>query len=158
MDWMIEVWRKGFMEYRNYGNTIYARMDRGDEIISGILEICKQEKVYSAVFSGIGGCSTADIQTFIPATGEFELQHIEGMLELIAIHGNVVTDDQGQFFHHTHAIYSYKENGEHHLAAGHMKATNVLYTAEIEIRPVIGGMIKRKYDEETGTGFWKFED
>ena len=31
------------------------------------------------------------------------------------------------------------------------------YTAEIELRPVIGGVIRRKYDEETGTGFWDFE-
>ncbi len=27
----------------------------------------------------------------------------------------------------------------------------VSYTAEIELRPIIGGEIKRKYDEETGT-------
>jgi hypothetical protein len=32
----------------------------------------------------------------------------------------------------------------------------VSYTAEIELRPVIGGEIKQKYDEETGTGFWDF--
>lgn len=32
----------------------------------------------------------------------------------------------------------------------------VLYTAEIELRPVLGGRIRRKYDPETGTGFWDF--
>lgn len=42
------------------------------------------------------------------------------------------------------------------MAAGHMKSVTVLYTAEIELRPVIGGTIKRKYDPETGTGFWDF--
>lgn len=57
------------MEYRKYGNTFYARMDRGDEIISCILDLCKKEGIQSAIFGGIGGCSSAEIQTFIPETG-----------------------------------------------------------------------------------------
>ena len=144
------------MEYRQYGTTYYIRMDKGDEIISGILNICRKEGITSAVFSGIGGCGSADIQTFIPETGEFEMNRIEGMLELVSLMGNVVMDDNDQYFHHTHAVYSYKENGKHRMAAGHMKATEVLYTAEIELRPVVGGRIGRRYDEETGTGFWDF--
>ena len=34
----------------------------------------------------------------------------------------------------------------------------VLYTAEIELRLVMGGTIRRKYDAETGTGFWNFAE
>ena len=40
---------------------------------------------------------------------------------------------------------------------GHLKSTTVLYTAEIELRPTIGGAIGRKFDPETGTGFWNFK-
>jgi len=29
-------------------------------------------------------------------------------------------------------------------------------TGKIELRPVIGGVIGRKHDPETGTGFWSF--
>ncbi len=32
-----------------------------------------------------------------------------------------------------------------------------LVTAEIELRPTIGGSIGRKFDPETGTGFWNFK-
>ena len=53
-------------------------------------------------------------------------------------------------------MFSYKVNGEHNTAAGHIKSITVLYTAEIDLRPVIGGPIKRKYDTETGTGIWDF--
>jgi len=42
------------------------------------------------------------------------------------------------------------------MDAGHIKSVVVLYTAEIELRPVVGGIIRRKYDPETGTGFWDF--
>ena len=67
---------------KRIGETIYVRMDRGDEIISNILEICRKESIPSAIFSGIGGCSNAELQVFIPETGSFETEQLEGMLEL----------------------------------------------------------------------------
>ena len=145
------------MDYRKYGDTIYIRMDKGDEIISGILGICKQEQIRSAVFSGIGGCSEAQIQTFLPESRTFETQILRGMLELVSLTGNVILSGQQELCHHTHAVFSYKDGDRHCMAAGHMKAITVLYTAEIELRPVIGGTIRRQFDPETGTGFWSFQ-
>ena len=144
------------MEYRKFGETWYVRMDKGDEIIGGILELCETEGIASAVFSGIGGCAAAEIQTFIPETGTFETQKLSGMLELVSMNGNIVSDADGNLYHHTHAVFSYKADGQHRMAAGHMRSITVLYTAEIELRPVVGGEITRKRDEETGTGFWSF--
>ena len=145
------------MDYKKYGGTVYIRMDKGDEIISGILQICKKEQIQSAVFSGIGGCSEAQIQTFIPETRMFETQTIHGMLELASLTGNVIAGEQQELCHHTHAVFSYKVGAQHCMAAGHMKSITVLYTAEIELRPVIGGTINRRFDPETGTGFWDFQ-
>ncbi len=145
------------MEYKKIGETYYVRMDRGDEIVGKILEICDKEAILSAIFSGIGGCQKAELQVFIPETGTFETETVEGMLELVTLNGNVVRDDEGKLFHHTHALFSYKKDGQHGMAAGHLKSTTVLYTAEIELRPTIGGAIGRKYDPETGTGFWKLK-
>lgn len=146
------------MKYRFFDKIGYVRMDRGDEIISGLLEICAKEGIKSAIFSGIGGCSEAEIQTFIPETGSFETRTLTGMLELVSLNGNVTTDDEGNSHHHTHAVFSYKDNGEHCVAGGHLKSVTVLYTAEIELRPVIGGEIGRMHDPETGTGFWKLSE
>ena len=146
------------MEYRKIGETYYVRMDRGDEIISNLLEICEKESIPSAVFSGIGGCQSAELQVFIPETGTFETEKAEGMLELVSLNGNVVRGENGKLFHHTHALFSFKRYGHQGMAGGHLKATTVLYTAEIELRPTIGGAIGRKFDPETGTGFWDFND
>lgn len=144
------------MDYCRMNDTFYIRIDKGEEIIKKILEVCEEEGIKSAFFSGIGGCSRAELQTFIPESGSFETDIIEGMLELINVTGNIVFDD-GKLFHHTHAVFSYKDGSEHKMAAGHIKSITVLYTAEIELRPVIGGVIGRKHDPETGTGFWSFE-
>ena len=159
------------MEYKKIGETYYVRMDRGDEIIGNILEVCRKESIPSAIFSGIGGCSNAELQVFIPETGSFETEQLEGMLELVSLNGNVVSGDDGQLYHHTHALFSFKggnrdvdnivgghQDGQHGMAGGHLKSTTVLYTAEIELRPTIGGSIGRKFDPETGTGFWDFKD
>ena len=86
------------MEYRKIGDNYYIRMDRGDEIVSNLLEICEKESIPSAVFSGIGGCQSAELQVFIPETGSFETERLEGMLELVSLNGNVVRDDDGKLF------------------------------------------------------------
>ncbi len=145
------------MDYKKIGDTYYIRMDRGDEIISNILAVCRDEAVSSAVFTGIGGCERAELQVFIPEEGRFETELVEGMLELVSLNGNVVSADDGQLFHHTHALFSFKKDGCQGMAAGHLQATTVLYTAEIELRPTVGGAIGREYDPETGTGFWHFQ-
>jgi len=146
------------MEYRRFGDTYYVRLDRGEEVISAILDVCKAEHIESAIYTGIGGCSEAQIQTFIPEAGEFETQVVSGMLELVSLTGNVISDDEGRLSHHAHALFSYKEGDEHRIAAGHIKSITVLYTAEVELRPTVGGTIRKRYDPETGTGFWSFAE
>ena len=142
------------MKYKKMGETYYIRFDRGDEVVAGIMSICRKEGIKSATYSGIGGCSKAYIQTFIPDKGEFETETLEGMLELVSFMGNVISDENGEIYHHTHAMFAYKEGEEHKTMGGHLKDTIVLYTAEIELRPTIGGVITREYNPETGTGFW----
>ncbi len=131
-------------------------MDRGDEIVSALLDVCRKEGILSAYYSGIGGCSDVEMQVFIPERGAFETEKVEGTLELVSLMGNIVSDDSGQLFHHTHALLTWLEGATHRSISGHMKSSTVLYSAEIELRPVTGGVIRRQYDQETGTGFWRF--
>ena len=144
------------MEFRKYGDSYYVRMDRGDEIIQCLLDLCRSESIPFATFYGIGGLQSAEIQTFLPEKGEFETERIEGMLELISLSGNVLKDEQGSYCHHTHAFLSFKQDGAHRLSGGHIKSLTVRYTAEIELRPLKDGQITRRFDPETGTGFWHF--
>ena len=145
------------MDYRKLGNTYYVRMDRGDEIISGLISICRACHIGAATFSGIGGCQSAEIQTFLPEAHAFKTELLTGMLELITINGNIVLEEQGSYSHHTHAMFAYLEDGQHRMAGGHMNSVTVLYTAEITLTPVTGGTIHKKHDPETGTGFWAFD-
>ena len=146
------------MDYRKIGDTYYLRADKGDDLVNCIYAVCVNEELDAVVFSGIGACSSAELQTFDPEKQEFNTREIEGMLELVSLNGNVITDEFGKYFQHTHALFTWEEDGEHRIDGGHLKSAIALYTAEIEIRPVIGGTIQWKADLETGTGFWSFEE
>ena len=86
------------MDYRKINDTVYIRMDKGDEIIGYILDVCRKEKIMSAIFSGIGGLGEAEIQTLIPEANEFETRTIRGMLELVSMTGNVISDEDGEIY------------------------------------------------------------
>ncbi len=146
------------MDYQKIGDIVYARFDKGDEVLSGILSICKKERILSAIFSGIGGCSDVTVSTLIPETNEFLPHHIDGcLLEMISINGNISSNDENEIFEHTHAMFSYLQNGEVKFLGGHLARAVVSYTAELEIRPVKNGVIRRKKDEMTGITVWKLD-
>ena len=142
------------MDYRKIGGTIYARFDKGDEVLEGILNICKKENILSATFSGIGGCGDVTVSTYIPEKNDFIPHNKTGLLEMISINGNISANDNNEIFEHTHAMFSYLENNEVKFLGGHLTKAVVSYTAEIEIRPVQEGVIRRKQDELTGITVW----
>ncbi|MBO6286577.1 MAG: DUF296 domain-containing protein [Bacilli bacterium] len=144
------------MDYRNFDNVIYLRLDKGDEVLSSIVDVCQKEGVRSCVFSGIGGCDYVKLGTFMPERGTYNEYETEGMLELISLNGDI-KDDDGEPLIHAHACLSYEENGQIKLTGGHLLALRVLITAEIEIRPVNGGLIKTKPGQIQGTKVWDFE-
>lgn len=145
------------MDYRKIGGTIYARFDKGDEVLEGILNICKKEDILSATFSGIGGCGDVTVSTYIPEKNDFIPHNKTGLLEMISIIGNISANDNNEIFEHTHAMFSYLENGEVKFLGGHLTKAVVSYTAEIEIRPVQEGVIRRKQDELTGITVWNLK-
>lgn len=145
------------MDYRKLGDTYYLRADKGDEIVSMILDVCKKEGIRSATFYGIGGCGDAEIQVFDAETSTFTTERHEGVLELVSLMGNVVDGDEAGVFWHAHALFSFRDGDRHRVASGHLKSATVRYTAEIELRPVVDGVIRSEPDPETGTRFWSFQ-
>jgi len=144
------------MEYRICNGVGYLRLDRGDEVISSVLELCRREGISSATFSGLGGCDLAEIKTFDPEKRVYGSRTLSGMLELASLWGDVTGDGEGGLAQHTHALFCYVEDGEHKTAGGHLGEARVLVTAEIEVRPIVGGAIGRKVDPAWGTKIWDF--
>lgn len=144
------------MDYKQHGDTLYLRLDRGDEVISCILDICKKEHILSATYSGIGGCGDVTVSTLIPEDNSFMPHNKTGLLEMISLNGNISADDNDEIYSHAHAMFSYLgDDGELKFLGGHLTKAVISYTGEIVINPVKNGIIRRQYDDVTGITVWK---
>ena len=142
------------MDYKINGNEVYIRIDKDEEIIENILNICKKENIKTAHFKGIGGCDKIDIQTYIPEKEDF-ISHIKtGIFELLSLDGNISPEDDESLAIHAHASFSYLEDNEIKMIGGHLKSAQVRYTAEIILTPAQND-IERMTDSKTGIRVWK---
>lgn len=143
------------MDYRKEKDTIYLRIDKGEEVLETIEAVCKKEGVGAGYFHGIGACDKVILSTWIPEKEDFIHHTLTGMLEMVSLMGNVSTDWKGEPFTHSHAIFPYLEDsGEMALVAGHLEKAAISYTGEIVIRPA-EEKIGRVFDEKAGIDVWK---
>ncbi len=147
------------MEYKKTVNRIYIRMDKDDEILNGIRNVCQELGIKAATFQGIGACDKVTVATFIPEKQEFLHHERNGMLEMVSLQGNIVTNDQGELVEHAHGMFSYltSEHEEIAFIGGHLLSARVSYTAEIVLDMVEEGSIGHKLDKLTGINVWKLE-
>ena len=83
------------MNYRQMGERVYIRIDKGEEILAQMVDVCRQLHIFAATFQGIGARGEVEVATYIPDRQEF-LPHVRnGMLEMISLMGNIVTGRQG---------------------------------------------------------------
>ena len=143
------------MDYRKLGERLFLRLDKGDELLTQILQVCRKMGILSATFHGIGAFGQVRVATYIPETDDFLDHEKEGMLELLSLDGNITHDEGGQIYEHAHAMFSYlDEHGEISFFGGHLKSAVVSYTAEIVIDPIPDAGIGRMTDPYTGITVW----
>ena len=147
------------MEYKKIGGRVYIRMDKGDEVIAGLRQVCQELKIKSATFQGIGACDQVIVGTYIPARQEFLQHERNGMLEMVSLHGNIVTNDKGELIEHAHGMFAYlkQDSGEMAYLGGHLLSAQVSYTAEIVLDTVEHGYIGHQFDPITKINVWKLE-
>lgn len=143
------------MDYKKFKDTIYLRIDRGEEVVEMIKKVCDMEHMEAGSFQGIGACDKVVLSTWIQEKEDFINHTITGMLEMVSLLGNVSTDKNGGPFIHSHAVFSYlKDNEEIAIVAGHLKEAYVSYTGEIVLTSA-EGKISRMLDSKEGIDVWK---
>ena len=147
------------MEYKKMSGRIYIRMNKGDEVIAGLQQVCQELKIKSATFQGIGACDQVIVGTYIPAKQEFLQHERNGMLEMVSLQGNIVTNDKEELVEHAHGMFSYlrQESGEMTYLGGHLLSAWVSYTAEIVLDIVEDRYIGQQFEPVTGINVWKLE-
>jgi uncharacterized protein len=148
--------RCDIMDYKKTKDTIYIRIDKGESVIETIKKVCEEENIGSGHFQGIGACDEAVLATWIPKKENFTYHTFSGMLEMVSLMGNISTDQDGNPYSHSHAVFSYLDEQEKpKVVAGHLEEARVSYTGEIVLWPA-DNTIGRMKDSMSGIDVWDF--
>lgn len=144
------------MDYRKFGEKYYIRLDKGDEIITSLTELCEKEKITTAQIQGIGGCESAKVGVFDPERKVYRQREQYCLLELVSLEGNITRFEEKPYLH-LHASFAYHgEDKKPELLSGHLLEAVIGLTGEIIVTPA-EGTIGRKYIEDLGIRVWDFD-
>lgn len=141
------------MKYREVNKGEYLiRMDKGEEVVESLRSFCKEHKITSGVFSGIGGVINASIGNYNSALHQYMTKTYKNMLEVGHFNGNIsIQDYDDKVAIHAHMTGSNDTDG---VVVGHLFGALVEVTMEIHLRSFPEKMI-RKLDPETEYRIWE---
>ena len=140
------------MEYIKFGNTIFARIDRGEEILEKLKEISVKENIKLAHVSALGATNDFTVGVFNVDEKKYYANSFSGNFEIVSLTGTVTTMD-GEFYAHLH-MSAGNDKGE--VFGGHLNRARISATCEMVIT-VTDGMVERKFNEDVGLNLFDFQ-
>ena len=139
------------MEYRRFGNTIVARIDRGEEILTALQEIAEAEDIRLASISALGATNDFTVGVYNVDEKQYHANDFKGNFEIVSLTGTINTMD-GEFYTHLH-MSAGDEKGQ--VFGGHLNRAVVSAVCEMVIT-VIDGVVDRRFSEEIGLNLFRF--
>ena len=139
------------MEYRRFGNTIVARIDRGEEILAAVREIAGAEHIQLASVSALGATNDFTVGVYNVDEKQYHANDFKGNFEIVSLTGTINTMD-GEFYTHLH-MSAGDDKGE--VFGGHLNRAVVSAVCEMVIT-VIDGVVDRRFSEEIGLNLFRF--
>ena len=140
------------MEYRRFSDKIVLRVDKGEDIVAKIKELCKIEKISLGSVVGIGATEETEIGIFNIATKQYFSKTITGLYEISNLTGNI-SKMNGETYLHLHITIGDVKKNE--VYAGHLNRAVVGATSEIVVT-IIDGEVDRQKEENLGLNLFKF--
>jgi len=126
-------------------------LDKGADILEGLLGVMKQHQISAGIISGIGAVSEARLAYYNSETRIYEEQVFPEPLEIVSLKGNISIKDNAAF-PHLHAVLSRRDFTPF---GGHLLPKTYVFAFEFEIIPFTGEPFVRGFDEATGLFLWK---
>lgn len=140
------------MEYKRFENKVYARIDRGEEIVETLRKICEQENITLAHVSAIGAVGDFTVGVFKTAQKQYFSNSFKGDFEIVSLSGTV-TQMNGEHYSHLH-MSAGNDKGE--VFGGHLNRAVVSATCEMVI-DISDGFVNRRFSEEVGLNLFDFD-
>jgi predicted DNA-binding protein with PD1-like motif len=140
------------MNYKRFGNKVIVRIDRGEEIVGTLKQICKDLDIKLGTITGIGAVNKATIGLYDVETKKYRSTELTGDHEIAPLFGNISTMN-GKIYLHIHANFA---NVEHKSFGGHLNSAIVSATFEGFI-DIIDDKVEREFDDTIGLNLIKIE-
>ena len=139
------------MEYKKVKNHIIIRLDVGEEIISSIMNILKNEKIAFATITGIGATNDFTVGTYDVTNQLYKKSNYKGVYEIVSLLGNTSTMNNEPYIH----IHMSAADKNNNVIGGHLNEAYISATAEIVLN-IIETNVDRIKDPNTGLNIFKF--
>lgn len=126
-------------------NTYVLSLKRGEELLEGIKEFCKEYHIEAAFFHAIGAANEVELAWYDLGAKQYVTTLFKENLELVSLTGNVSTMGNNLLIH-SHGVFS---NKAMETKGGHVNKAVISGACEVVLTR-IEGVIDRAYDSETG--------
>lgn len=140
------------MRYKKFENTYIVRIEKGEEVIEKLVELCEKENIKSGSIQAIGATNKAELLWYDSDKKEYSSKVFEGEShEITSFLGNISRKD-GKPYLHCHITLG---DRDFHVLAGHCKSAIVSGAFEAIVE-VYSGEVGREFDESVGLNLFKF--
>ena len=139
------------MEFRKFSNNYIVRIDKNEEVLEKITELCRTEGIKLGSITGLGASNKVVIGLFDTVEKQYHQKEITGPMEITSLVGNISTKD-GETYLHCHINVCDADN---HVWGGHLNYCNISATCELNITAV-DGCVERKFSDEIGLNLYEF--
>lgn len=139
------------MDHRRFGNTIIARVDRGEEILAALREIALKENVVLGNVNALGAVGDFTVGVFHTDEKKYYSNRFTGDWEIVSLTGSVTRMD-GEYYAHLHMSAG---DTEGRVVGGHLNSATVSATCEMFIT-VVDGCVERSHDAGVGLNLFDF--
>jgi len=139
------------MEYRKFDNHYILRLEKDEEVVEKIKELCIKENISLGSISGLGASNSVEIGLFNVDTKEYKTKTYTGMFEITSLTGNISKKENDTYLH-LHINFSDETNI---TKGGHLVKCIISATGEIVITK-IEGEVQRELNPDIGLNLFKF--
>ena len=140
------------MDYKRFDNVIFARFDRGEEILDCLKKVATKENIKLAHINALGATDEVIAGAYNPITKVYHSNTFTGDYEIVSLHGTITTKD-GEYYPHLHISIA-DEQGR--AFGGHLNKCVISATCELVITVFDGCRVDRSLDSNVGLNVFKF--
>lgn len=140
------------MEYKQFKDKYFLRLDRGEEIVESLKSFCVNENIKLGWIRGMGAVGEATIGLFETAIKQYHSIELRGDYEITSLTGSITTLE-GEVYLHLHINLG---DADYNVHGGHLNSAVISATGEFLIER-IEGELERSFDDEVGLNLFKFK-